>query len=559
MSTLAVHQVLNTTELLSMILESLRDRVQKDQGVACSTDESLLGDSQVKWKAVLKDAAFVNQPFFHATVDMIWEHMHSLEPFLSLLELPDTDTVPLAYSGSITKAAWRRFEFYSSKTKSLALGVPKASHLLNPCWAYYLTSSNGRRDTNFPALKTLSLKSTDNISMMITFSALPRIRLLHVDLGADSEKPEAKDALTALTAALAEAPGSISDLHFSQPVDTRCIQNLSRLRGLGRLHVVLSHGDVEALGPNFWSHKRLAFGEASRDVDFHDNTFLRLQNTTMLGGKLLALSGSSLQHTLADKYTRSMFPSHTLDAAFFNFVYTGSHLEDLPSPVTTGTYLSRNPGLQRFHLVSVTAKRIHPHALNRARTNPLFNDPRPFLTALANCHSLEALSITGLVVGSGDIALQIFGVLKHLPRLASLYFLPLGFSGGTEGLLLLSLAALADVPKYNPLLVAMSVTVDLPANPSDHTRLPMDHPSGHHLRELGLYPGVPCRFPRYSIKDYLALAMYLYRLFPNFEDSLKLPRAQDPDMHAFWEAIDEAMESFRQVQQMTTQRITDTL
>ncbi|TEB20357.1 hypothetical protein FA13DRAFT_241667 [Coprinellus micaceus] len=80
-----VHQVLGTPELLDIVLRCLRDQIHQDAKAGISTDVAST-NPPVKWKAGFMSLVLVNQAFFYASVGILWERMHSLDPFLSLLE-----------------------------------------------------------------------------------------------------------------------------------------------------------------------------------------------------------------------------------------------------------------------------------------------------------------------------------------------------------------------------------------------------------------------------------------------------------------------------------------
>ncbi|KAJ3549964.1 hypothetical protein NMY22_g679 [Coprinellus aureogranulatus] len=546
----AIQRVLNMAELLSMILASTRDRIQADRGMKATIEEPLLDDAEVKWKFVFRDVAFVNRAFFLASADFLWEHMHSLEPFLVLLGPSNTDSEPLAYGAGIAESSWQRFELYSSRTRSLALGVPKLSYSAYPCWTYYWMVSNG--PPIFPALKKLYLSSADNLSMMIAFSVLSHIKLLHVDLKLIGvPERESKEAVTSLTAALAERPGSVSVLRFLQQIDTQCIQNLSRLQGLAHLHIALSNEDAEVVRaePNFWSHSQALFQEAAVGAESWTAIHQRLRNLERPGRHISVLGGKLLHNKLTNHHVPSFSPP-PYNTVYLDFTYSGNPDEVLPSSADVATYLSLNQRLTALQVRGTPGKTPHSVAMDRARSDPLFNNAQPLITQLTAAHNLQILSITRMFFPPGDIVLQMFSVLKHLPCLTMFTFVPFGLNWRTDGFLLPSLSILADIPKHNPLLRVLSGFMDLSAQSVNSAQLPAHHAPGRHLQQLDLFPGLPAEFPIYSTKETLALAMYLYRLFPNI-DEISTLEGTSPLIQSFWGPIDQAIASFRQVRRLS--------
>ncbi|KAJ3502119.1 hypothetical protein NMY22_g18696 [Coprinellus aureogranulatus] len=569
------HEVLDTAELLSLILSSLRDIVHKDRGMEYPIDEPLRSNAQVKWKAVFRDIAFVNRAFFLASADILWEHMHSLDPFLALLKPFNSGAEPSvsvdsimahvvieqyviwkAYSAGIRKAAWQRFEMYSTTTKSLALGAPEASPI--SCWAFYLSASHGRPSTLFPSLKNLYLNSTDNISMMIALPTVSRVETLHIDLGFEGmENAEAQEAIAALITAVADGSQSISILRIQQPVNAQCIRNLSRLRDLSLLHVVLRLDDIHALELSLRSHNRLIIEEAYGTVpndEYIQNRDAQLQLFPTSGkeGKYVLAFGSCSMHDSLSKVYSAMPPrSYQLHAAMFNVDYDINRDEDILSPTAIANYLSDNLGLFLFQVKGPLVRRPAPlpQVVERARTNPRLDDLQPLLTRLASSNSLVILIITSIIYKPSDTIAQMLSVLKHLHRLAKFQFHPFTLDGGTDGFLLPPLTVLADIAQSNPAMASFSTYFDLSIVSLD-LQLPVDHSCGYFMRSLVLFPGSSIQFPKHSTRQTLDLAFYLYRLFPNISNMVEMIGAPDSLMGAFWEPVDQAIETFRKVQQL---------
>ncbi|KAJ3516889.1 hypothetical protein NMY22_g14093 [Coprinellus aureogranulatus] len=540
-----------------------------DEGSKFPTDEPLRRNSQVKWKAVFRDIAFVNRAFFVASADILWEHMHSLEPFLALLEPSSSGKGPLAYCAGITKTAWQRFEMYSRSTKSLALKAPNTPP--SSCWASYLTTSHGRPDRFFPAMKILYLNSTDSISMMITFTALSHIDLLTINPRVDSiVKAEAQEAITALVAALAEGPRSVTVLRILQPVNAQCIRNLSRLRGLSHFHVVLRCHDIRGLGPHLWSHNQVVIEEAvgmainDKYVKRRNNQLQKFAHFGKAGRYLLVLGGSSMHNTVASACSAYPLQALRFQIAAIELTYSGSEDEDVATPTTISNHLLRKPSDDSLLSVEATglfSERLHPQAASRARTSPLFNDLRPLVSRFASCHTLMVLSISDILFGPSDVVQQMFSVTKHLPQLQQFCFLP--YVLGVDQLALPSLSALADIPQYNPRLTSFVTLIDFSSgslSSISSTKLPLNHPPAKQMRHLGLIPASPGHLPNHhSTQEMLDLSMYLYRIFPNLWKMTRADESPDSSYKKFWEPVDQTIESFRQIQKLPSQSTSVTI
>ncbi|KAJ3535898.1 hypothetical protein NMY22_g6273 [Coprinellus aureogranulatus] len=550
------HEVLDTAELLSLILSSLRDIVHKDRGMEYPIDEPLRSNSQVKWKVVFRDIAFVNRAFFLASADILWEHMHSLDPFLALLKPFNSGAEPSVSVDSIMAhvvieqyVIWKAYsaESRAGSTRGLSDLLLGLLPLRLPRTAQYALS----------IAENLYLNSTDNISMMIALPTVSRVETLHIDLGFEGmENAEAQEAIAALITAVADGSQSISILRIQQPVNAQCIRTLSRLRDLSLLHVVLHLDDIHALEPSLRSHNRLIIEEAYGTVpndEYIQNRDAQLQLFPTSGkeGKYVHAFGSCSMHDSLSKVYSTMPPrSYQPHAAMFNVDYDINRDDDILSPTAIANYLSDNLGLFLFQVKGPLVRRPAPlpQAVERARTNPRLDDLQPLLTRLASSHSLVILIITIIFKPSDTIA-QMLSVLKHLHRLAKFQFHPLTLDGGTDGLLLPPLTVLADIAQSNPAMASFSTYFDLSIVSLD-LQLPVDHSRGYFMRSLVLFPGSSIQFPKHSTRQTLDLAFYLYRLFPNISNMVEMIGAPDSLMAAFWEPVDQAIETFRKVQQL---------
>ncbi|KAF6758030.1 hypothetical protein DFP72DRAFT_889709 [Ephemerocybe angulata] len=143
----AGREVLNNMELTSMIFQFVKDRTLKEAGL-----EGVDGEMQTmpaSWTSIFARLARVNNAFFHASADVLWENMATVEPFFGLLLQADSHrddghmhgTGILSYYWLITQDEWDRFEIYSRKVKNLALIGANSLKIRTP-WLLYLSRTS---------------------------------------------------------------------------------------------------------------------------------------------------------------------------------------------------------------------------------------------------------------------------------------------------------------------------------------------------------------------------------------------------------------------------------
>lgn len=87
---MAQQQVLSNFELTTMIFQFLKQITQEDDNI--QLDDNAIPELNKIWTGRFANLATVNKLFFHATIQVLWEHMDSRMPYLGHLLHAESDS-----------------------------------------------------------------------------------------------------------------------------------------------------------------------------------------------------------------------------------------------------------------------------------------------------------------------------------------------------------------------------------------------------------------------------------------------------------------------------------
>ncbi|KAJ3550961.1 hypothetical protein NMY22_g104 [Coprinellus aureogranulatus] len=529
----AVQTALATPELLAMIFSNLKEK-------------------NTKWKGATAKLSAVNQGFFHASIAVVWEDMHSFEPFCPLLfPHPATSANLPAGPGGGSEHALARFELYASKTKALILNDP-VSLLDNPSWAFnwHLDKRNLGSIKLFPALSALYLNSADPLSLFIALSVCQRIQLLSIFLDPASVTQGVKDAILELASRTGQRNCSIRFLNCLHPGGLQFLSRGPIFEFLERTEITVGAGDLEALEPILWAPNKVVIGEApwnwvaldyraSRDSSVAGSSVEEVARVCREDIRELALAGPSGFIEAIGSHPCRPSVSQRFERVVLKVAPLGS--DEVPlTPITIARFIDANPYLAQLVVRTFLNIPQHgpgayprPDALPRIRSNPSFLAAPPLLNQLMSAPNLKDIYIERIYFPGGDIILKMIQVLTALPSLESFSFIPYHLSDRQEDAFTYpTLACLVDISLRCPKLHTLKLVVDL-----HDMVLPVlgSHSTTKDLWTLVLYPCIK-GLPAYSMAESMHVAMYLYKLYPDLGTLTSDWEEGDPEWE-FWNDI----------------------
>ncbi|RXW11765.1 hypothetical protein EST38_g14090 [Candolleomyces aberdarensis] len=535
----AEEKVMSSPELTSMIFAYLKESSNSTVPMVSDQVPTL---KVGKWRAFFANLARVNRAFFHASIDILWEVMDTLEPFFELILPCDTlldratPAVPLAYWNAISSDEWKRFEVYSSRTKTLILNR-KTSPEIDPSWLFYIASSTKRPAQLFPAIKHLVLTSNDTLSLFIAFHVTPQIDRLTVHLDKESKEPDDESSV-AFTSSLAENAGKLTSLRLVQPVSWKIIDVVATIPGLKRLSLrVEKHTTSADLSPlnELKSLEALAIEESTFSDAFPSSVGTAdaiaressMDNLTELRVTANCTRQFQVARHLSPKSLRTLKLNVLGDL-------TGS-MAVLPLFILV--HAQRNTQLTSL-VVTCRKFNITPGSVEDLRGDPRYTIMEPFINALSSLHNLTILSITGASFFSVDIIVQMLRMLRKLPQLQVFRFLPLQMTAlEADDLMIPTLGALKQVSRHNPNLRELAIPLDIYV--LDDLDLPHGYVSRHGLKKLAIDACIG-EETAITTEDSLHMVRYLDRLFPSLETLTEEWRKDTLDWR-IWNAIERTL------------------
>ncbi|KAJ3550964.1 hypothetical protein NMY22_g107 [Coprinellus aureogranulatus] len=521
-------QVLNTPELLDTIIVFLKSGVTQDPSDIQHTPRSK------QWKSILVPLVTLNSVFFRAVMEVIWEDMDSLSPFLELLKPPgDPDWMVFSLSKGIPAESWERFQIYSARTKSLRLD---STNML-PCWAMYITLSRSRPLAMFPNLKELTLTSAHcGLALAIVASSLSTLERVFVMLDAEGDFVDAQTVL-AVIVTLSESPACLSSLHLTNAANKLVIDNICHISTLRHLtlHIAM---DEDVLLDRLNS---LRLESLKLDVEPFQLGDHSLQPTSLATlNRLISLrSLPTLQHLEVVGDCRSQLevasalgPS-SLTKLNLEIIYDDASTNNISfAPFILAVYLGRS---QQLESLSVTGVLVPAQNFSRGVANSgRVPDWTPeFLLHLSRSSALEGIDVQNGLFPCPSIVVDVLRLLPNLQQLKSFKFIPWVAPLMETLCVMPQLDDLQDIASNNSALVTLSIPFDAQ---SICTSFPSIS-SLHGLRSLTLRPYPDLRLSALPLNTQLRLAMFIHTLFP-FVRSLTCDYTSGSAQWSDWHTIE---------------------
>ncbi|RXW16362.1 hypothetical protein EST38_g9497 [Candolleomyces aberdarensis] len=510
-----------------------------------------------KWKAIFAKLALVNRTFFHASTDVLWEVMDTVQPFFQRLLDPDMDEDGMLIGGALSyfedflPTHWERFELYSSKMKTLILHRKNTLTVRNG-WLYLLSIIKGRPQLLFPSVKRLYLTSNDDFSLFIAFQALPEINFLSIDFDKESIEDDAESCV-ALTRALRTNAPELTALRILNPVTSHLIDRLSKLSPLTFVHLRINDDiqmadECERLN-SLRSLEKLVIEQTfdERDVEIANAFPVSCDIARPISRK------SKLAHLKDIVVKANGTTQFEVAAGISPHHLTDLELDVLPdilrtqmvlAPLFITIHAKRNPQMTSLKVrCPPLVAGIDPSELGDLRGNTLYTSTTPFIAALASLAALTTLSITEIPFFAVDVIIKMFRVLQKLPLLETFRFLPSAVTIlDSDVLALPPLALLEENSRQNPRLVELAIPMDPSAVPD----VPRDYLSTHNLRSLWLNIPTQGVVALSQGDQAVELALYLDGLFPQLKSLSDYPEATQGDRNA-WRPIERIVSSYQKL------------
>ncbi|KAF6757967.1 hypothetical protein DFP72DRAFT_889532, partial [Ephemerocybe angulata] len=522
----APSQVFNNMELTSLIVQSLKGVTLLESGVASVVPPGGLKTSRpASWKQYFARLAMVNRTFFHASIEVLWEHMSSLEPFFNTL-LPadrkqnDMFSILLSYYRGVRSVQWHRFTLYSSRTKSLALNRFASSQLDESSWVMFFATDKTKPDPLFPALKTVYMSSNSNLSLLVAFSFAPYITSITVDLDAGSNEPVEESGI-ALTTLLQERARNLTHAALLSPFNSDTASRIFEITSLSSLSL---HANGETSAVDFTRVKNLPLLEKLQFTQTLDASRPSPLPPLLDFPRVISapLDGSPRLRELS---VRANPPTHYQLAASI----TSQSLESIHL-----VSLSDDPEEHAMiipHILTIHAKRNlnlkslvveyrtlgldwDQDTINPMRGDPLYDKALSFTQALSALRNLTTLKISRVPFLTVDIMALILDAVHSLPMLELLWLDVTSMTDLDEDEVVIPfLHSLDDISRTNQRLNHCVLAIDLAEVPP----IPNDYISTNRLKKLDLCTMTVEDLEERSTEYRLRIAQYLDRLFPHLE------------------------------------------
>lgn len=522
----APSQVFNNMELSSLIMQSLKGITLQESGVAPVVPPGGLKTCRpAPWRQYFARLTTVNRTVFHASIEVLWEHMSSLEPFFSTL-LPadrkqnDMFSILLSYYRGVRSVQWHRFTLYSSRTKSLALNRFTSPQIDESSWVMFLATDKTKPDLLFPALKAVYLCSNSNLSLLVAFSFAPYITSITVDLDAGSNEPVEESGI-ALTTLLQERARNLTHAALLSPFNSDTASRIFEITSLSSLSL---HANGETSAVDFTRVKNLPLLEKLQFTQTLDASrpsplpplldFPRVISAPLDGSP--RLQELSVRANPATHYQlAASISSPSLES--INLVFLSDHPEEhaMIIPHILTIHAKRNLNLKSL-VAEYWTRGIHwdQDTINPMRGDPLYDKALSFtqaLSALRNLTTLKILSVPFLTV---DILALMLDAVHSLPMLELLWLDVTNMTELEEDEVVIPfLHSLDNISRTNQRLNHCVLPIDLAEVPP----IPNDYISTNRLKKLDLCTMTVEDLEERSTEYRLRIAQYLDRLFPHLE------------------------------------------
>ncbi|KAF6754081.1 hypothetical protein DFP72DRAFT_900327, partial [Ephemerocybe angulata] len=566
----SVHRVLNTGELATMIFLFLKDITRKAHGIDLSLDENKTVYQD--WRKSVVLLATVNRAFSYACADAIWEAMDDMEPFMSLLRpsmQQDEDSVSLSYDNGITEEAWKRFLFYSSRTKTLVLTdlETTAETTLDPSWVLYMATAPNRPKVLFPALKRLVISTDDELSTYIALSTCHRAETILVDIIDKKEDFRLEEnnghlveseAVVALTSALAQDPGRLRRLEVRYPVDPQIINNISRITTVKALRMHIWTGGAAQIAPI----AQMQLENLCITIDRDSVDAVPSLDTGAL--EKLVKSKQNLMPHLSELLVKSngvgqalalaTITPNSLKVLKLELFYDSDVNKRLLGAFVAAGHMGRNPGMIIFHLNGHPVPEDQDELPSLPDPEDAFIDWTPcFMKHLATLRNVIYVEVTKVPFASTDVLQHLLKLLPDLKKLVKLRFLPEPVSALPEHqFAYLTLADLKRVAKHNPQLVDLTTYIDV----RQLNILPdiSKYRYPHKMKALKLVPHRES-LPVWTTEQSLVVSQFLDRLFPALQSMSQGWTKSYDDCRRFWIPVEQMMRSHQLIRAQTIRDI----
>ncbi|KAF6746077.1 hypothetical protein DFP72DRAFT_1152908 [Ephemerocybe angulata] len=507
----------------SIIFSNLKEMALGDSG----SEEGLYPPQKIPapWKRTFARLARTNRTMFHASIDVLWETMTSLEPFFGTLLLADLDekggfvgpllirVIRQTYNcEQPTEKDWERFKLYSGRTKVLVLDELPQPSGVSPEWLTYLVTSKHMPNPLFPAVKRLFLSSTDNLSLYVASCVAPSLQAIRLSLG---NTPEAKVACHALAASISQNARALTEFRFMSPIEPKSLKHILNMRTITYLRIQI-HAWVDKFPTlsalnGLLSLRQLVIAEnwgwpiteswitETRNGPYHlpsldiegpiarESPLKHLESIEVCGGVVFQFQLASAVSPRSLKELRLLFMEDESDEGMCLV------------PLVLAIYASRNTDLQVLR-----ASGICPYEYRGAEGT------RALLAAVGGLHALRTLHLE-IPFFSPSILEELLLIAQQLPELEFLLLQPPMLTSG--GLVLPHLNTLEGIAKSNPRLRVLETQFDFSHMHENH---PIDCYSNHNLEKMVIHLEEG-HFDEFYLPNEQQFAKYLDRLFPRLK------------------------------------------
>ncbi|KAJ3550965.1 hypothetical protein NMY22_g108 [Coprinellus aureogranulatus] len=527
-------QVLKTVELLDLIIACLK----------IAAVDSCGREAPARWKFKLRHLLTVNQAFFRAAADMIWEDMNSLSPFIALLGPSGSNTVT-EFCNGIGTEKWERFKIYASRTRAISVLNDPIAPVMPPCWAMSIGSSPFRPTPMFPRLREMTVASPHPLALAIAVSSFKTLECLSMITNVSQSYGDMVQLTSAIIATFPAAGTGLSSLSITHQVDEAVMGNISRFSSLRSLAIDISPSDMphllsfanlqlETLNLNITPSNMTSFNSALLTTPTFNLILARRSLPTLRRLTIVAICSHHIQ-------LASLLSPRSLNHLELAFLYQGAPAQSVEaSAFILAAHLARNPGLTSLVAVGVSGP-MHGASQYPPASAHNLDWASEFLSRLSSAISLESVDVDNVQFRGPDIVVNTFRQLRGLRGLKSFCFFPWIVSSDGGPCVVPSLEDLRDVVDDNPLLEFLGLPINFDTIPD----LPSSF-SSHPMRVLNIVPHLNFQISSLSLHSLLQLANYLHVLFPSL---WSVAHRSDPSsaQPSEWQSIAVILSAYRQV------------
>lgn len=558
-----------------MIFRALRETDTAERSSALDGS-----DSEDSMPPAIRTGAFtslatVSKAFFHASIEILWERMASLVPFLAYV-LPadkgeDGRLYPTLVRAPVLALCYLRRGDYDDESPALprhSFDSEGLGTIYTLCCQYEVSgtqSSAGYDDArlaglscelygptanSFSKVRHLTARLGDALSLFVASNIFPVLTSFDLDL--HNRSITEIENTRALTVGLKQASSVLTSLKLLKPTTPSIIEDISHISSLKKLHIFINHDPEELVLSRLAKLPLLESLRIVQELDPLDRRAatrfpVAFDSRPLLSGKgkfrqlkeLCVKANGTAQYLIA----AGLLPCGLKKVAM-EVVPDALNTQMALIPLAGALYAHHNPLLERFDASIVgdkTFSRAYLQKIQEMRADDRFA-VRPFVNALAKLRNLSHLLVWHIPFLAVDISLQLLEAVQSLPELTYLVIMPTAFTNGhTDALIEPTFDSLEDIVKHNRKLTSLQIEVDTRIIPLAPLKCVSDHP----LCALALSTGRD-GWKTLTTGSKFALAQYLDALFPHADlEIYEFPSKENE----FWQFIQDSMTFYRKGRQ----------